>query len=48
MQLVILKRRYPYISLHNQTTAVFIVTVTRVLDLKRLCDCIAAALYEDE
>ena len=48
MQPVTLKRRYPYTSLHDQTTAVFIVTVARVLILKRLCSCVATTLYEAE
>jgi len=48
MQLVILKSLYPYTSLHDQATAVFIDTVARVLNLKRLCGCVAAALCEAE
>ena len=48
MQLVILKRRYPYTSLHDQATAVFIDTVARVLDLKRLCGCVPKAMCEAE
>jgi hypothetical protein len=48
MQLVILKRWYPYTILQDQTAAVFIVTVARVMNLKRLCGYVATALYDAE